>query len=264
MRAHNYIYILLLIAVSMVFIFYGNIVYMKMNRLLLLPKKFPPVKIEGKVNTVKFDDFDERIWIHMVNNCERMKHFQDKYKGIEMDVIYNIKDSIFYVSHDSVPLSYLSLDELFNSVKNIENHYFWLDFKNLNETNYKMALICLTVLIEKHGVKSSNIIVESKKPYLLTNYTKMGFRTSFYLPIFNPYSASDEEIIQYVNVINDLLLKSDVNYLSGDYLIYQLVKSYFPNTQILLWSINKNNKNSPALKKILKDDNVKIILRDEL
>ncbi|MCL1942682.1 MAG: hypothetical protein FWF54_03930 [Candidatus Azobacteroides sp.] len=168
------------------------------------------------------------------------------------------------MSHDPVPPPHLLLSDWFASVKDIKQHYFWLDFKNLNENNRKNALSRLTFLTEKYGINPSDLIVESRRPDCLTSFTESGFRTSYYLPTVHPYKTPDDEIVEIARKINSSLLSGKVNYLSSNYISYWFIKFYFPQAHILLWTMTGNDNNRPVIKNVLDDPCVKVFLKEEL
>ena len=193
---------------------------------ILFPVNMPDVATVGVTSRADQHIFDEKIWIHRVNSIERANIMAQKYKGIEIDITREPDSNHFYVSHDPDPEIYLPLDKMFEGINHIQKHYFWLDFKNLEEENAGLALDYLSELTARHGINQKNIIVESMAPHLLSGYTTAGFNTSFYLSVwdFNPYVASEKEIAGYAKNIDSMLQKSNVNFLSGDYLSYHFIK----------------------------------------
>ena len=231
----------------------------------LFPISMPDVATTAVTNHAKNSDFSEKIWLHRVNSIERARIMAEKYKGFEIDFIWEADSSHFYVAHDPEPEIYLPLYQMFDSIKDIHSHYLWLDLKNLEEENAEETLDNLIQLTDKHRLSRKRIIVESMNAFLLTDFTEAGFNTSFYLPIwdFNPYVVSKEEMMDYAKNIDAMLQKSNVNYISSDYLSYRFIKKYFPDSQMLLWHL-KDNRYTPFLRKLLTRDNqVKVVLIHE-
>ena len=230
---------------------------------ILFPITLPEVATSAVTNHANNSGFDDKIWIHRVNSIERVKIMAEKYKGIEMDVVWDMDSAQFYVEHDPNPEVYLPLYQMFDNIKNIQEHYFWLDFKNLNIDNKDMALDYLLRLFEKYVINLKNVILESSEPYSLSEFTTAGVATSFYLPTLNPYIMSDTDIIHFAKQIDSTLLKSNVNYVSTNHLSYHFVKKYFPESRILLWHLSQNRFTSYVRKKLVNDDHVKVILTQE-
>jgi len=232
---------------------------------LLFPIKMPNVTTTAVTNHPDNQLFSEKIWLHRTNSIKRAKIMAEKYKGFEMDIIWEADSAYFYVAHDPDPEIYLPLSQMFDNIENIQERYFWLDFKNLDEENADVALEYLLKLTDKHNMNRKHVIVESMDSYSLSAFTSAGFTTSFYLPIwdFNPYVASDKEIIDYAKNIDARLRESNVNYISGDHLSYRFIKKYFPDSQMLLWYL-KNNRYTPYVRnKLTGDKQVKVILVHE-
>ncbi len=227
---------------------------------LLLPVNVISYTCEG--NTVTSEHhFNEKIWLHRVNSIEKMKKFQDQYKGLEIDIQYHTSKDFFYVSHDTDSTINLSLEDIFDAVTDISNHYFWLDFKNLDKENQFASLQKLSDITEKYHLFPYNIIVESHDPLLLTDFTEYGFQTSYYMPWVKPYEDSKESMLQMAKEIDENLRNSKINYISGSYDQYVFMNAYFPKAQKLIWYVrNKPLKVSYLKKKLTKDDSVKVIL----
>src|SRR6476661_5110891 len=73
------------------------------------------------------------IWLQQVDGIERAVLMAPHYKGMEIDVVYNAAADLFDVGHPPVPSQGISLDRLFASIPQVEDHFFWIDFKNLTE-----------------------------------------------------------------------------------------------------------------------------------
>jgi heptose-I-phosphate ethanolaminephosphotransferase len=232
---------------------------------MLLPIDFPEISVDAKTypSTIKFD---EKIWLHRVNSIQRAKIIEKKYKGIEVDIVYDSPKNCFDVRHSSVASANLCLEGLLKNIKDPSLHYYWLDFKNLDSSNQISALTNLLDLSEKFKIKQ-NIILESTCPQLLTAFTDSGFYTSYYLPFFNPFNEEDE--ISYSNLTSQIcenLKRSRVNAISGYYFQYPFVEKYFPNTDFLLWHIVEDDSDlfSDLLRERMAENNqIKVILVHE-
>lgn len=227
--------------------------------LLLLPRAFPAVNIEAKVNP-ESRSFSERVWLHKVDDYNRLSEGINKYKGLEIDIHYDSTRSNFYVSHDPDPQEYIYLDEFLGTVENVREHYFGLDFKNVSEDNYKPALALLDSICAKYQIDTHNVIVESNKPQYLSEYTSAGFNTSYYLPTFNPYNTSDEKIVKHAQAIDSVLVRNNVTYVSANYKQYYFIKEYFPGRKMLLWQTHKNLLAPYLRDKILEDPDIIVLL----
>jgi hypothetical protein len=140
---------------------------------MLLPLSLPEIAINARTypSSVKFDT---KIWLHRVNSVQRVKIIQEKYKGIEIDVLFDPVKKCFDVHHSSAASIGLCLEELLQNIKDPSEHYFWLDVKNLDSTNQKSILNYLQDLTDRYKIRK-NIIIESTNPYLLSAFTDCGF-----------------------------------------------------------------------------------------
>jgi hypothetical protein len=202
---------------------------------ILLPLFLPDIKVNSKTYQSKAT-FSNKVWLHKVNSVSRAKIIQENYKGLEMDVVYDPVKECFDVHHHKSPSINLCLEELLQNLDDPTQHYFWLDFKNLDTSNQRMALAELQRLTKKYKIKE-NIIVESPNPVLLTPFTDEKFYTSYYLPTFNPFYIHDDSIKKYLKEIDDNLSRCRVNAISGYYFQYPFMEKYFPETDLLVWHI---------------------------
>lgn len=261
MQRNRNIKLFIIISISSIIII-CSILFFIINRheRFLLPIIFPDAEIIGKTNP-KIIDFEEKLWLHRVNNIDKLKALESIYKGLEIDIIFDDHHEYFYVSHDPISEPLLSLNDLFENVDDINSHYFWLDVKNLNSENYHQAFEHLKDLSLKYELMPSNIIIESENPHLLSVFTNFGFITSYYMPTFNPYEIDENDIIKYAKEIDISLQKSNVNFISTHYLSYHFIKKYFPDSQILMWDTRNDWINKFYIeKKLIKDEKVKVIL----
>lgn len=226
---------------------------------LLLPLDLPDIDTEYEEQPPPFNTFNDKLWLHGVNDYDRVDELDD-HKGMEIDIHYSSLRDEFYVTHDPDPAEYLILDSLLASIDDIEEYHIWLDFKNLNEYNYKQALFHLSSVCNDLNIEPGNIIVESMEPYYLSEYTSYGYNTSYYLPIFSPYDVSNKEITEYVEEITYNLNNSQVTFISADYKLYHFIKEYFPDSEMLLWQHHWNLLSPYLRHKMLEDPDVKVLL----
>lgn len=259
----RYIALFLLSSILIVFVLFFIKNRNKIHQSLFLAIDFPSYATEGSTLELQ-NPFEERVWLHRVNSIERLKAIEESFIGIELDVIYDLEAHMYYVAHDPEPQNYLYLDEFFSAINNIDRHYFWLDFKNLDETNSEESLTCLIQIINKYGIEPNRIIVESKLPEFLKGFSLFGFNTSYYLPSFNPYKASKEEILEHVIFVDEVLKHSYVNFISGNVVYYQFIKYYYPDSNMIVWLFDTGKTTRFRWRKIFNDDHVKVILKERM
>jgi len=183
--------------------------------------------------------FPSRIWLHGVNSLEMARYADEKYTGMEIDVMFDDKRQCFDVRRPSASSVGLSLNALIAEINDPGNHFYWLDFKNLTPANKQNALSELCKIAQKYKILS-NIIVESSNPAELVDFSRQGFYTSYYLPDIDPTSVSTEILKSHIHVIIRNLAAYKVNALSANSKQYILIKKYFVNYDLLLWNFTDN------------------------
>lgn len=175
-------------------------------------------------------------WIKAVNTPKRMKAVGINTSGIEMDIYFDSATKTFLVHHAvAAPVSYPFDDLLKIYQKKGLSASIWMDFKNLSLKNQQDALITLIRLREKYQLENK-ILVESGFPELLNSFVDQHFYTSYYTPYFNPYFL-DRDSLQKIDLeIQNNLLKSKVQALSGFYFQLPFLHERFPNYPILIWT----------------------------
>lgn len=121
--------------------------------------------------------------------------------GAEVDLYFDVKTKRFIVSHDRPKKlangellytekegSILTLNKLLTSVG--KDHYFWIDYKNLDRLNDVETMSALERLSEitKFDAIKSRIYLEGSNPFILSKYTDAGFKTI--LGIHTPTESS--------------------------------------------------------------------------
>lgn len=201
-------------------------------------------------------------WVKAVDNIELMQKLPDNTAGIECDVYFDILKNHFEVYHDSSAPSTLNLDSLlaiYYTKKLSAN--IWLDYKNLTGENSIPSLNEITRLKNKYSI-FNQMIVESDSPKFLKAFCDSGYFTSYYVPFFNPYKATENEIIQFADSVRNTLTKYPTSAVSGYYFQYPILKKFFPNYPILTWIDNGSiSIVSYIFKRQLEnDENIKVIL----
>ncbi|MBU0486810.1 MAG: sulfatase-like hydrolase/transferase [Bacteroidetes bacterium] len=191
-------------------------------------------------------------WAHRVNSLERLKIIQGKFQGIELDIIY--ENGKLDVRHPPAESIGLSLEEYFETVNDIGNHYFWLDLKNLTAENQAEVLGRLDILSEKFRVKAQ-IILETTEPELIPKMQKEGYCTSYYLPEIA--NLSNTERLAVVKIIEQNIATYNISTISQSIDNYKLMSELFPKTNKLIWSLTSewnNVGNHERINSLLKSD----------
>ena len=77
----------------------------------------------------------DKIWAHKINSIERLNETKNLFLGVELDVVYYSNENYFDVNHPPEKSTNLKLQEYFKSQKSHKDCFYWIDFKNLNESN---------------------------------------------------------------------------------------------------------------------------------
>ncbi len=209
-------------------------------------------------------NFREKKWIHRVNSIERLKIMSEKYSGMEMDIMYDTLKNSFEVYHPPEKPSGFRLDDVLSNTRNVKAHYFWLDFKNLGKNTNSSSCSKLLELAKKYDI-SRNIIVESSNAEALKIFTDSGFYTSYYIPVFDLDSLSQEETEFYYKEVNSHLENTSVCALSANYQQLPFIEKYFPDKDELIWYLNEDRglKYQASFFFLTRKEKVKVILVSE-
>jgi hypothetical protein len=205
----------------------------------LIPKSFP-LHATNRILPISGTTFinKDKNWVKAVNSVERMHTINDATAGIEFDIYFDTAKKLFDVHHDEDNSTGLNFETLLKEYKRLGlRASMWIDFKNLNSENAKMALDTLIQLRNRFTL-ANQILVESSQPELLTMFSDSGLYTSYYTPMFNPYLMSNNEIKNWVDSVANVLTKYPVHAMSGYYFQSTFLHNYFPEYPILIWSPN--------------------------
>lgn len=204
----------------------------------------------------------DKKWVKAVNTEAELLALDSNTAGIEVDVYFDTIANTLFVYHDSSVISTTAIESMLNlwASKKMKGS-IWLDFKNLSFNNKRAALEYITSIRERFGL-ANKLIVESSDPASLDVFCRQGFFTSYYVPFFNPYSLSEQDLQRTIDEIALQLNQYKVSALSGYYFQYPFLKKYFPEFPLLTWTDYSrvsmvSNIFSASL---LNDDQVKVVL----
>ncbi len=203
------------------------------------------------------------IWLQRVDGVERAVLMAHHYKGMEIDVVYDAAADFFDVGHPPVPSQGISLDQVFASIPQVQNYYFWIDLKNLTADNERAACRRLLATAQKYGIVQ-HMIVESPAAKALSCFSENGFYTSYYL--FSELKLSSmgrKRVTEYYEEIKTNLMASKVNALSSTYHAVPFIEKYFPDADILTWYSEPRTRRLryyAALAYLRLKPNIKVIL----
>lgn len=220
---------------------FTDIVLHKGMSRVILPKLFT-----DKISAQKFSRCAQPLknngkkWVKAVNTLQRIKQLNMDAPGFEMDVYFDTVKNYLEVYHDSSEHGYPKIEEILKVYKERKlSSSIWLDFKNLSAENEKKSLNYILLLREEYHLQNK-LIIESALPQYLQSFCDSGFFTSYYVPFFNPYQLTENELLQTIDTIAFNLKKYPVAALSGYYFQYPFLKKFFPDYPVLTWSQKSN------------------------
>ncbi len=182
----------------------------------------------------------DKTWKKGVNTKEELNKLSTDIAGFECDVYFDTTKKIFDVHHDADKSIGYNLNELLQLYQQKEmQSSIWLDIKNLGDLNSPIILQSLIKLRQTYHLQNK-IIVESGRANLLSTFSDSSFFTSYYIPLFNPYTINKTEINSWADSIASVISKSKVNALSGYYFQSSFLSHYFPKYPVLTWVDNSS------------------------
>ncbi len=207
--------------------------------------------------------FKEKIRAHKVNNLELLNKANRLFSGVELDVVFYSNNNSFDVNHPPETSSGLTLNEYFQSQKAFPDFKYWLDFKNLDETNETQSAGCLDSLTKISGISNSKIIVESIRSQSLKYFQNKGFLTSYYLQS-ELHKLTEDSVKSICKKVTENLILYQNSYISAGFADYPILKKYFPETKKLIWFTTYGSMNRISARillfQILMDENVDVLL----
>lgn len=207
--------------------------------------------------------FKDKIRAHKVNNLELLDRANRLFTGVELDVVFYSSNNSFEVNHPPDASTGLTLNEYFRSQKGNSQLKYWLDFKNLDETNETQSAVCLDSLTKISGISNSNVIVESIRSQSLKSFMDKGFPTSYYLQT-DLHKLTEDSVKSICKTVSDNLILNENNYISAEFSDYRVLKKHFPATKKLIWFSTYGSMNKISARillfQILMDENVDVLL----
>lgn len=205
--------------------------------------------------------FSNKIWVHRTNSIAKLEEVSDKFSGVELDIVFS--SNYFDVNHPPSKSIHLSLNDYFKKSKNA-NLGYWLDFKNLNDSNAILASNLLDSITNLNRIKNENVIVESNDSKNLKLFSNKGFITSFYLPV-GLHTQSKDSLETAIREIQNSIKDSPELCISSNFADYPIMRKHFPNQKKLLWYTGNRGKCNDVefrmmLYRCLLDEKVKVLL----
>jgi heptose-I-phosphate ethanolaminephosphotransferase len=229
-----------------------------------------------KVNAQYLVDTNQssRIFPHRVDSIGKLKNvWNDGFRSFEIDVRFGDNNSTtFQVGHNQGLMGF-GLEEFLSRVDYQKIERIWLDFKNLNQDNYKQALERLEYLHKKFDLKSKFIVESGTTSEFFKELRDNGWHTSYYMPTETLVKFLNEDNKDGMQKLAESIAKQtkvqNVAAVSFDYRLYPFIKQYLEpliSDDIVyhMWlgpSLNSTNfKNELLEDPIYQDKRVKTLL----
>lgn len=200
------------------------------------------------------------LWLHAVKNHKKLIYASElKYCGVEVDTTLSSDQKLIASYNKPDDINAINLIDLLAKEKNIK--YWWIDFKNLNLSNYSKASQLIDELSKKHRQKK--IFIESHNFFglWLLNIMNDNVYKVYWLskgPNQNSKFNWSMPLYYFRAIMANIIINPD--FISMFH--HQVDKSNF------LWVGNRNvftfTVNSFEEYKKVKDNGVKVILTDNL
>ena len=209
------------------------------------------------VKTTSFyNNPSDKLWKHRFLDPVKDSLLIKEFVGFEVDVFFNKSTNNFDVKHHGKESNY-TLTSYFQKFENINDKFFWIDFKNLNSENYKESSQKLSDICNQYKIKD-RIFIESKNMMLLNSFQGLGFSVSYWVPNYHFIGS----VISSFKVRNNII-KYNPNAISCDFHSLHFYTKKFPNYTIYCWANQMSNEEDKTrILTISKNENIKIILTD--
>jgi heptose-I-phosphate ethanolaminephosphotransferase len=216
----------------------------------------------------------ERVYPHRVNSLGKLEEvWRLGGRSFELDVRFGDDSSnTFTVGHHLGRMGH-SLESFLERIPYQEIQRLWLDFKNLEEQQYKAALAELERLNDRFQLKGKVLLETGSTAAFVQSFSRAGWKTSYYLPsttILNALEENEQKLLQQLaSTISQQCRTQELKAISFDNRLYPFVKKQLepllaPSIDYHCWYGPKLN--SPAFQEELNtnplflDSRVKSIL----
>ncbi len=204
-----------------------------------------------------------KLWLHRCNSLEKMQEHRERFRNVEVDLVFREATGRFDVTHDLDTTFHLSLRPYIQQAAR-QGSRLWLDVKNLTPANANAALARLDSLCAECGMKPDSLIVESRHPELLLPFTRRGYFTSFYVPYDKPSRLTPAETDSAVAHIRRVAQSGQVRAVSFPAWWYSPLRGQLPAGVAMLTWLHRSTEAEvrlwPAHFPLLTDPQVKVVL----
>lgn len=212
------------------------------------------------VKRLEFLGYYNKVYAHRVNSIEKLNQALKHFKGVELDLVYNVNTDKFDVNHPPAESINLSFESYLSAIKTDTLPFLWLDIKNLESKNSYKILSKLEFLVNKFNYPKDKLLVESLVPVALRPFNGSGFKTSYYLKP-KLYLHDSLNLKTEIKNIRTVLKNQPYLAISASYENYDLMHKYFPKETKYMWAITSAyHFKQLKIREVLKDSTVAILL----
>ena len=214
-----------------------------------------------------FDYPESKIWAHRVNDTLVAQQKEQLFDGMEVDVQYSDYQDEFFIGHELVDtLNGLTLAQWFASLKHGPEKWFWIDMKNIEETNAQRISNKIIRLKKQFGI--DHLMLESK------NYNALKIVKKNSIPVIlwvdNFWYWKEFDTVGWYNLVRKKVDDLYPDALSCEYRIFPLLPDSFPEYPIHFWHtkvvdtipIDFTPENVAFTRKLCDNKSVKVVLVD--
>ncbi len=205
-------------------------------------------------NTNPLYNNPNKLWAHRVLTISEANKLSNKFNGIELDVFFEEEKNIFDLRHHGGFRGQSLYDFLLKI--DSEKLFFWIDLKNINKENINAIINRLDFITSNNNLKNQ-IIIESKNIAVLSKLKEKDYKISYWLPSFNIITS----IINILAIKNNII-KYKPDAISCSYHNIDFYSRKFPNYNLHTWVSGLDSKHKDRIIKIVKKENIKVILID--
>lgn len=141
---------------------------------------------------------------------------------------------------------------------------FWLDIKNLDNTNCDNVLNEIERLRSKYGFSKNRFILESRQWRLLDKFTRKGYYTSYYVSFDKPSKLDKTEIKACINHLQKVADSHATRALSFPGWWYSTIRKHLNRPiDLLTWKHRTTQFElflTPSGQRMVNDPQLKVIL----
>ncbi len=155
--------------------------------------------------------------------------WNDGFRSFELNVRFGDENTeYFQILHDDEIIE-TNIEDFILSVDFSKINRVWLDVQNLNESNYKKALLRLDYLDQKYNLRGKLIIELGITGLPLNTIRKEGWHTSYSITTNNLGLVKEKDINKMRSLakkIAERTVKQNLSAISFDHRLYPFVKEY--------------------------------------